>query len=108
MDVCSCVWSSQGSGGIPLARKLCYAVGGVPNQITTIAMSVSLQIFLLDIVQVIFVFFLQYHPVYFSEFQNKASHYITDGGLLCVHDFICEPGLGCCHRPSAWISGGPQ
>ncbi|KAE8292928.1 Sodium-dependent lysophosphatidylcholine symporter 1 [Larimichthys crocea] len=41
----------QGSGGIPLARKLCYAVGGVPNQITTIAMSVSLQIFLLDIVQ---------------------------------------------------------
>nr|XP_046251704.1 sodium-dependent lysophosphatidylcholine symporter 1-B-like isoform X2 [Scatophagus argus] len=40
-----------GSGGIPLARKACYAVGGVPYQITTVAMSVSLQIFLLDVVQ---------------------------------------------------------
>uniref|UniRef100_A0A672ZH12 Zgc:171501 n=1 Tax=Sphaeramia orbicularis TaxID=375764 RepID=A0A672ZH12_9TELE len=37
--------------GIPLARKLCYAVGGVPYQITNIAMGVSLQIFLLDVVQ---------------------------------------------------------
>lgn len=42
----------QGSGGIPLIRKLCYAVGGVPNQVTTAAMAVSLQIFLLDVVQV--------------------------------------------------------
>uniref|UniRef100_A0A672ZHX4 Zgc:171501 n=1 Tax=Sphaeramia orbicularis TaxID=375764 RepID=A0A672ZHX4_9TELE len=41
----------KGSGGIPLARKLCYAVGGVPYQITNIAMGVSLQIFLLDVVQ---------------------------------------------------------
>ncbi|KAM7405107.1 hypothetical protein PAMP_012392 [Pampus punctatissimus] len=41
----------RGSGGIPLARKLCYAVGGVPYQITTVAIGVSLQIFLLDVVQ---------------------------------------------------------
>lgn len=46
------VCSSQGSGGIPLTRKLCYAVGGVPYQITAVAMGVSLQIFLLDVVQV--------------------------------------------------------
>lgn len=43
---------SQGSGGIPLARKLCYAMGGVPNQLTAVAIGVSLQIFLLDVVQV--------------------------------------------------------
>ncbi|KAM7411429.1 hypothetical protein PAMA_021428 [Pampus argenteus] len=41
----------RGSGGIPLARKLCYAVGGVPYQITNVAIGVSLQIFLLDVVQ---------------------------------------------------------
>ncbi|XP_071756282.2 sodium-dependent lysophosphatidylcholine symporter 1-B-like [Centroberyx gerrardi] len=41
----------EGSGGIPLARKMCYAVGGIPYQITTVAMGVSLQIFLLDVVQ---------------------------------------------------------
>ncbi|XP_070824953.1 sodium-dependent lysophosphatidylcholine symporter 1-B-like [Chaetodon trifascialis] len=41
----------EGSGGIPLARKVCYAVGGVPYQITSVAMAVSLQIFLLDVVQ---------------------------------------------------------
>lgn len=46
------LWSSQGSGGIPLARKMCYAVGGVPYQMTTVALGVSLQIFLLDVVQV--------------------------------------------------------
>ncbi|KTF95270.1 hypothetical protein cypCar_00034009 [Cyprinus carpio] len=31
--------------------KLCYAVGGVPYQMTNIAMGFSLQIFLLDVVQ---------------------------------------------------------
>eukprot|EP00066_Takifugu_rubripes_P011817 XP_011601083.1 PREDICTED: sodium-dependent lysophosphatidylcholine symporter 1-like [Takifugu rubripes] len=41
----------QRSGGIPLIRKICYALGGVPNQVTTAAMAVSLQIFLLDVVQ---------------------------------------------------------
>ncbi|KAM9856155.1 sodium-dependent lysophosphatidylcholine symporter 1-B-like [Aulostomus maculatus] len=39
------------SVGIPLTRKMCYAVGGVPYQITTAAIGVSLQIFLLDVVQ---------------------------------------------------------
>ncbi|XP_034393708.1 sodium-dependent lysophosphatidylcholine symporter 1 [Cyclopterus lumpus] len=43
--------SAKGSGGIPLARKVCYAVGEVPYQITTAALNVSLQIFLLDVVQ---------------------------------------------------------
>uniref|UniRef100_A0AAQ6IK25 Major facilitator superfamily domain containing 2B n=1 Tax=Anabas testudineus TaxID=64144 RepID=A0AAQ6IK25_ANATE len=37
--------------GIPLAGKICYAVGVVPHQITTVALAVSLQIFLLDVVQ---------------------------------------------------------
>ncbi|XP_053173990.1 sodium-dependent lysophosphatidylcholine symporter 1-B-like [Scomber japonicus] len=41
----------RGSGGIPLTRKVCYAVGGVPYQITNVAIGVSLQIFLLDVVQ---------------------------------------------------------
>ncbi|KAM6929872.1 sodium-dependent lysophosphatidylcholine symporter 1-B-like [Lycodopsis pacificus] len=41
-----------GSGGIPLARKLCYAVGELPNQITTAALDISLQVFLLDVVQI--------------------------------------------------------
>uniref|UniRef100_A0A673NC32 Zgc:171501 n=1 Tax=Sinocyclocheilus rhinocerous TaxID=307959 RepID=A0A673NC32_9TELE len=36
---------------LPLSRKLCYAVGGVPYQMTNIAMGFSLQIFLLDVVQ---------------------------------------------------------
>ncbi|XP_054464707.1 sodium-dependent lysophosphatidylcholine symporter 1-B-like [Anoplopoma fimbria] len=43
--------SDSGSGGIPLSRKVCYAVGEVPYQITTAALNVSLQIFLLDVVQ---------------------------------------------------------
>ncbi|KAM8754187.1 sodium-dependent lysophosphatidylcholine symporter 1-B-like isoform 1-T1 [Acanthopagrus schlegelii] len=48
----SCSTGQQrGSGGIPLARKMCYAVGGVPYQMTTVALGVSLQIFLLDVVQ---------------------------------------------------------
>ncbi|XP_051759954.1 sodium-dependent lysophosphatidylcholine symporter 1-B-like isoform X2 [Ctenopharyngodon idella] len=36
---------------LALSRKLCYAVGGVPYQMTNIAMGFSLQIFLLDVVQ---------------------------------------------------------
>lgn len=46
------LWSTQGAGGIPLTRKLCYAVGGVPYQMTNVALGFSLQIFLLDVVQV--------------------------------------------------------
>uniref|UniRef100_A0A3Q2R4D5 Major facilitator superfamily domain containing 2a-like 2 n=1 Tax=Fundulus heteroclitus TaxID=8078 RepID=A0A3Q2R4D5_FUNHE len=41
----------QESGGIPLMRKICFAVGGVPNQVTSAAIGISLQIFLLDVVQ---------------------------------------------------------
>ncbi|XP_069382664.1 sodium-dependent lysophosphatidylcholine symporter 1-B-like [Paralichthys olivaceus] len=48
---CSDDQHQRGSGGIPLTRKLCYAVGGVPYQITAVAIGVSLQIFLLDVVQ---------------------------------------------------------
>ncbi|CAN9516034.1 unnamed protein product [Ophioblennius macclurei] len=36
---------------ISLLTKLCYAVGGVPYAITTAAINISLQIFLLDVVQ---------------------------------------------------------
>ncbi|KAK7877897.1 hypothetical protein WMY93_031426 [Mugilogobius chulae] len=42
---------NQRSRGISLRKKLCYAAGGVPYQLTTVAISVSLQIFLLDVVQ---------------------------------------------------------
>ncbi|XP_014916025.1 sodium-dependent lysophosphatidylcholine symporter 1-B-like [Poecilia latipinna] len=41
----------QGSGRIPLIMKICYAVGGVPHQVTSAAIGISLQIFLLDVVQ---------------------------------------------------------
>nr|XP_061839407.1 sodium-dependent lysophosphatidylcholine symporter 1-like [Nerophis lumbriciformis] len=41
----------QSSGGISLTRKLCFAAGGVPYQLTSVAISVSLQIFLLDVAQ---------------------------------------------------------
>uniref|UniRef100_A0A8D3AQT5 Major facilitator superfamily domain containing 2a-like 2 n=1 Tax=Scophthalmus maximus TaxID=52904 RepID=A0A8D3AQT5_SCOMX len=41
----------EGARPIPLARKLCYAVGGAPHQMTAVAVGVSLQIFLLDVVQ---------------------------------------------------------
>uniref|UniRef100_A0A096LU60 Major facilitator superfamily domain containing 2a-like 2 n=1 Tax=Poecilia formosa TaxID=48698 RepID=A0A096LU60_POEFO len=36
---------------IPLIMKICYAVGGVPHQVTSAAIGISLQIFLLDVVQ---------------------------------------------------------
>ncbi|XP_004071000.1 sodium-dependent lysophosphatidylcholine symporter 1-B [Oryzias latipes] len=37
--------------GFPLLRKVFYAMGGVPYQMTTAALNISLQIFLLDVVQ---------------------------------------------------------
>ncbi|MEQ2282244.1 hypothetical protein AMECASPLE_038561, partial [Ameca splendens] len=40
-----------GSGGIPLMRKICFAVGGIPHQITSAAIGISLQMFMLDVVQ---------------------------------------------------------
>lgn len=42
----------QKSPDIPLARKICYAVGGMPYQMTSISKGFFLQIFLLDVVQV--------------------------------------------------------
>uniref|UniRef100_A0A3P9KSV8 Zgc:171501 n=1 Tax=Oryzias latipes TaxID=8090 RepID=A0A3P9KSV8_ORYLA len=39
------------SRGFPLLRKVFYAVGGIPYQMTTAALNISLQIFLLDVVQ---------------------------------------------------------
>ncbi|XP_061590627.1 sodium-dependent lysophosphatidylcholine symporter 1-B-like [Cololabis saira] len=41
----------EGSGGIPRVRKVCFALGGAPHQITTAAIGISLQIFLLDVVK---------------------------------------------------------
>ncbi|XP_040432078.1 sodium-dependent lysophosphatidylcholine symporter 1-like isoform X3 [Cygnus olor] len=37
--------------GLPLCRKLCYAIGGIPYQMTANALGFFLQIFLLDVVQ---------------------------------------------------------
>ncbi|XP_022618777.1 sodium-dependent lysophosphatidylcholine symporter 1-like [Seriola dumerili] len=65
-------WFSQGSGGIPLARKLCYAVGGVPYQITAISIGISLQIFLLDVVQ------MQASYVSMILFVSRAWDAVTD------------------------------
>ncbi|XP_023260878.1 sodium-dependent lysophosphatidylcholine symporter 1-like [Seriola lalandi dorsalis] len=62
----------QGSGGIPLARKLCYAVGGVPYQITAISIGISLQIFLLDVVQ------MQASYVSMILFVSRAWDAVTD------------------------------
>ncbi|XP_026781487.3 sodium-dependent lysophosphatidylcholine symporter 1-B-like [Pangasianodon hypophthalmus] len=42
---------SYNHAGIPLATKLCYAIGGIPYQATNIALGFSFQIFLLDVVQ---------------------------------------------------------
>lgn len=116
MDVCSCVWSSQGSGGIPLARKLCYAVGGVPNQITTIAMSVSLQIFLLDIVQVIFACFFSYNTILCTSLNFKIKHLIISqmeasyvSMILFVSrawDAVTDPLLGYLVGRSNWTPIG--
>lgn len=43
---------SQEKPGLPLCRKLCYAIGGIPYQMTGNALGFFLQIFLLDVVQV--------------------------------------------------------
>lgn len=94
----------QGSGGIPLIRKVCYAVGGVPNQVTTAAMAVSLQIFLLDVVQVAAA--LQYENPSCPDFH--ATIRPPDGGLLRVPGSVCEPGLGRRDGPSDRVPGGPQ
>ncbi|XP_062398038.1 sodium-dependent lysophosphatidylcholine symporter 1-like [Sardina pilchardus] len=47
----SCVSRQLKPDAIPLQRKLCYAVGGIPYQITNIAIGFCLQVFLLDVVR---------------------------------------------------------
>uniref|UniRef100_A0A3Q2D8C2 Major facilitator superfamily domain containing 2a-like 2 n=1 Tax=Cyprinodon variegatus TaxID=28743 RepID=A0A3Q2D8C2_CYPVA len=42
---------NDGSGRIPMMRKICFAVGGIPYQTTAAAIGISLQIFLLDVVK---------------------------------------------------------
>lgn len=42
----------QKTPGIPLSRKLCYAIGGMPYQMTGNAKGFFMQIFLLDVVKV--------------------------------------------------------
>ncbi|XP_063065512.1 sodium-dependent lysophosphatidylcholine symporter 1-like [Engraulis encrasicolus] len=42
---------NSNTAGVPLVRKLCYAVGGVPYQMTNVAIGFCLQIFLLDVVR---------------------------------------------------------
>nr|XP_020491430.1 sodium-dependent lysophosphatidylcholine symporter 1-like [Labrus bergylta] len=66
------VSSQRGSGGIPLARKLCYAAGGVPYQVTTVAIGVSMQIFLLDVVQ------MEAYYVSIILFVSRAWDAVTD------------------------------
>ncbi|XP_048872308.1 sodium-dependent lysophosphatidylcholine symporter 1 [Brienomyrus brachyistius] len=43
--------ASPKPSGLPLSRKLCYAIGGAPYQMTNNAKGFFLQIFLLDVVQ---------------------------------------------------------
>ncbi|XP_053705701.1 sodium-dependent lysophosphatidylcholine symporter 1-B-like [Synchiropus splendidus] len=64
--------SSEGQDSISLFRKLCYAVGGVPYQITTVAIGVSLQIFLLDVVR------LEAFYVSLILFVSRAWDAVTD------------------------------
>ncbi|XP_063206170.1 sodium-dependent lysophosphatidylcholine symporter 1-A-like isoform X2 [Chroicocephalus ridibundus] len=48
---CSLVSWLQEKPGLPLCRKVCYAIGGIPYQMTGNAIGFFLQIFLLDVVQ---------------------------------------------------------
>ncbi|KAM6378553.1 sodium-dependent lysophosphatidylcholine symporter 1-like isoform 3-T3 [Pluvialis apricaria] len=48
---CSLVSWLQEKPGLPLCRKVCYAVGGIPYQMTGNALGFFLQIFLLDVAQ---------------------------------------------------------
>lgn len=48
----ACSFWLQEEPGLPLHRKVCYAVGGIPYQMTGNALGFFLQIFLLDVVQV--------------------------------------------------------
>ncbi|KAL7860063.1 hypothetical protein SRHO_G00152100 [Serrasalmus rhombeus] len=64
--------SRQKGPGIPLSKKLCYAVGGMPYQMTSNAKAFFMPIFLLDVVQM--------KPFYVSLilFLGRAWDAITD------------------------------
>ncbi|XP_030623571.1 sodium-dependent lysophosphatidylcholine symporter 1-like [Chanos chanos] len=64
--------SHQTPTGIPVSRKICYAIGGMPYQMTSNAKGFFMQIFLLDVVQM--------SPFYvsFILFLGRAWDAITD------------------------------
>ncbi|XP_025962805.2 sodium-dependent lysophosphatidylcholine symporter 1-A-like isoform X2 [Dromaius novaehollandiae] len=75
------VWTRPATGdgrlhcekpGLPLHRKVCYAIGGIPYQMTGNALGFFLQIFLLDVVQL--------EPVHVSLilFLGRAWDAVTD------------------------------
>ncbi|XP_027411766.1 major facilitator superfamily domain-containing protein 2B isoform X4 [Bos indicus x Bos taurus] len=44
--------SDSGAGRLSFYRKLCYGIGGVPNQVASSAIAFYLQLFLLDVAQI--------------------------------------------------------
>ncbi|XP_043996551.1 sodium-dependent lysophosphatidylcholine symporter 1-B-like [Gambusia affinis] len=78
----------RGSRRIPLMRKICYAVGGVPHQVTSAAIGISLQIFLLDVVQM------------------KASSVSLILFLSRVWDAVTDPLVGYLLTRSTWTPIG--
>lgn len=100
----------QGSGGIPLTKKICYAVGGVPNQLTTAAMATSLQIFLLDVVQVEYVPQRNILPGLTFKLKNISqmeAYYVSL--ILFVSrawDAVSDPLIGYLVGRSPWTSIG--
>uniref|UniRef100_A0A671T357 Zgc:171501 n=1 Tax=Sinocyclocheilus anshuiensis TaxID=1608454 RepID=A0A671T357_9TELE len=73
---------------LPLSTKLCYAVGGVPYQMTNIAMGFSLQIFLLDVVQM---------EAFFVSLIQFISH---------AWDAVADPVVGYLVSRSSWTQIG--
>lgn len=47
-----CLPQDSGAGHLSFYRKLCYGIGGVPNQVASSAIAFYLQLFLLDVAQV--------------------------------------------------------
>lgn len=115
MEVCLenlplCVSGLQGSGGLPLTRKVCYAVGGVPNQVTTAAIAASMQIYLLDVVQVEYVPQRNILPVLtfkLKRIPQMEAFYVSL--ILFVSpawDAVSDPLIGYLVGRSPWTSIG--
>ncbi|XP_010838987.1 PREDICTED: major facilitator superfamily domain-containing protein 2B [Bison bison bison] len=47
-----CLPQDSGAGHLSFYRKLCYGIGGVPNQVASSAIAFYLQLFLLDVAQI--------------------------------------------------------